>query len=81
MDVENILKAINLADYDGIKRIEISISDLQTLRHEILNLYSKIDIYKKEKARLQSDYNKLLRLKNVSLECYDRKGDSLNVIG
>jgi acyl-[acyl carrier protein]--UDP-N-acetylglucosamine O-acyltransferase len=75
MEVENILQAINLADYDGIKRIEISIDDLQKLRHEIINLYSKAEIHRKEKARLQAEYNKLSRVKNISLEAYNKKGE------
>jgi hypothetical protein len=75
MEVKNILEAINLADYDGIKRIEISIDDLQELRHEIINLYSKAEIHKKEMARLRTELNKMFRVKNISLEAYNKKGE------
>jgi hypothetical protein len=75
MDVKNILEAINLADYDGIKRIEISINDLQELRYEIINLYNNAECHKKEKSRLQAEINKLLRAKNISLETYNKKGE------
>jgi hypothetical protein len=75
MEVKNILEAINLADYDGIKRIEISIDDLQELRHEIINLYNNASIQRKERDRLQLEYNRLLRAKNISLETYNKKGE------
>jgi acyl-[acyl carrier protein]--UDP-N-acetylglucosamine O-acyltransferase len=75
MEVSNILEAINLADYEGVKRIEVSVNDLQTLRHEIINLYSKAEIHRKEMARLQAEYNKLSRVQNISLEAYNKKGE------
>jgi hypothetical protein len=75
MEVNNILQAINLADYDGIKRIEISVNDLQKLRHEIINLYNNASVQRKERARLQVEYNRPLRVQNISLEAYNKKGE------
>jgi hypothetical protein len=75
MEVNNILEAIKLSDYDGIKRIEVSIDDLRKLRHEILNLYNNASIQRKERDRLQLEYNRLLRAKNISLETYNKKGE------
>jgi tRNA threonylcarbamoyladenosine modification (KEOPS) complex Pcc1 subunit len=75
MEVKNILEAINMADYDGIKRIEISVNDLQTLRHEIINLYSKAEVQRKDLARLRTELNKMFKVKNISLEAYNKKGE------
>ena len=38
MNVDNLLKAINLAHYDGVKNLNVSIGDLHALRAKILYL-------------------------------------------
>lgn len=38
MKVDNILKAINMADMDGVKQVTVDIDDLLILRETINNL-------------------------------------------
>ena len=38
MKVDNILKAINMADMDGVKQVTVDIDDLLVLRETINNL-------------------------------------------
>ncbi len=46
--IDNVLQGINLADMDGIKTIEVKVSDLQLLRREIL-------AYRESNSRLVKD--------------------------
>jgi len=46
--VDNLPKAINLADYDNLKSVEISLDDLKPLRSHIISLE---DLIKSEQKR------------------------------
>ena len=49
-EIETLLKAINLASYEGIKEVTVSVNDLLSLRGYILALNDDI-------ARLKNDNN------------------------
>ena len=52
--VENILNAINLADLDGLKSVEVDVKDLKVLRDEIKLYRAVAEELKKQKAILSS---------------------------
>ena len=54
-DIDTILKAINLAHLDAITSVEISISDLLTLRDEINSLRRDTILFSKRASHLECE--------------------------
>ena len=48
MQLKTLLKAINMADVEGVKTLSVDIQDLQLLRREIYILKSSNDNLKRE---------------------------------
>jgi len=57
-NVEVLLKAINLANYDNVKNIQIPLQDLMMLRAEIITLRKSVDHYKKQADKFEKALTK-----------------------
>jgi len=58
-EVDTLLKAINLADYDGVRILEVKIEDLLLLRGNILTHQEEIKGLVKKATRLEAENNNL----------------------
>ena len=63
-DVSVLIKAINLASYDDVKSLDVSIEDLMLLRHRILEDANKIvrlnDLNREQLREIERLNNKVL---------------------
>jgi len=70
-DLEILLQAINLADYDNIKDIQISLQDLAILRAEIIALRKSVNHYKKQADKFEKALTKsIVEPKIVHIDSY-----------
>jgi len=58
-EVDTLLKAINLADYDGVRILEVKIEDLLLLRGNILTHQEEIKGLVKKTTRLETENSNL----------------------
>jgi hypothetical protein len=68
--VDNLLKAINLADYDNLKSVEISLDDLKLLRGHIITLEDLISSEQKRHVIAISKLQLELLEKPIKLDIY-----------
>ncbi len=68
--VDNLLKAINLADYDGLKRLDVSMEDLKLLRSHIKLIEDTIKSEQKRHVVAISKLQLELIEKPIKLDIY-----------
>jgi len=73
-DIDNLLRAVNLAHLDGLKTVEISMEDLKTLQREIKVQEQAISVLKKDnhllRVSLAQSQLKVLEKPLMKLRCY-----------
>lgn len=69
-DINKILKAINLADYDGHRSLEVTMEDLLLLREEVLSLRANIVKNKVAVSTLEAKVELLKIDRAVKLDMY-----------
>ncbi|DAB29335.1 MAG TPA: hypothetical protein CFH84_10030 [Sulfurimonas sp. UBA12504] len=69
-EVETLLKAINMADMDGLKKVEADVSDLMLLRSVIRDQHAALQKQVKELHVLQARVNMKSMEKPVRLRMY-----------
>lgn len=70
MQLKTLLKAINIADMEGVKTLSVDIQDLRLLRREIYMLKSSNDNLKKEVHILDAKLSLKALDIPVKLNCY-----------
>jgi hypothetical protein len=75
MQIDDILKAVNLADYDGAKVLEVSIDDLKFLCNEIIDLRANNRRYKDNIKILEAKLYHSVINKPIKLETYNKRGE------
>lgn len=70
MQLKTLLKAINIADMEGVKTLSVDIQDLRLLRREIYMLKSSNDNLKKEVHILDAKLSLKALDAPVKLNCY-----------
>ena len=60
MMLEELLQRINKADYEGLEKVIISVSDLMTLRRAIIDMQKKIDGLEAKLEYTETKYNTLV---------------------
>ena len=60
MEINELLQKINQADYEGLEKVIISVSDLMTLRRTIIDMQKRIDGLEERVRAEQIKYNNLV---------------------
>ena len=80
--IDELLSGINLANYEPISEVVVTINDLMSLRNEILTLREDIKYINNEKSRLKVENNnlisKLMKVQYPTLDTFVSKGKILD---
>jgi len=60
MEINELLQKINKADYEGLEKVIISVSDLMTLRRAVIDMQKKIDGLETKLSYTETKYNVLV---------------------
>jgi len=60
MVLEELLQRINKADYEGLERVIISVSDLMVLRRAVIDIQKKLDGLETKLEYTEKKYNVLV---------------------
>jgi len=70
MKLNDILSAINLADFEGVKEVSVKITDLKELSNRIVLLEKQLNEQRKEVSILRSKISLKILNKPIRLDTY-----------
>ena len=60
MEINELLQKINQADYEGLEKVIISVSDLMVLRRTVIDMQKKLDGLETKLEYTEKKYNTLV---------------------